>query len=49
MVQRFQQYIDGAFEDASEHFDSVDPSTGDVWASMPASSADDGETRRTAR
>jgi aldehyde dehydrogenase (NAD+)/betaine-aldehyde dehydrogenase len=41
MVQRFQQYIDGAFEEAREHFDSIDPSTGDVWAQMPAASAED--------
>ncbi|MGU7775948.1 aldehyde dehydrogenase [Burkholderia sp. MR1-5-21] len=41
MVQRFQQYIDGQFEDAARSFDSVDPSTGDVWASMPAASAAD--------
>ncbi|SAK92080.1 betaine aldehyde dehydrogenase [Caballeronia calidae] len=41
MVQRFQQYIDGAFEDAKEHFDSIDPSTGEVWAHMPSASADD--------
>ncbi|QCP51876.1 aldehyde dehydrogenase [Trinickia violacea] len=41
MAQRFQQYIDGAFEDASEHFDSVNPATGEVWARMPAASAAD--------
>lgn len=41
MVQRFQQYIDGAFEDAHAHFDSIDPSTGEVWAQMPRASADD--------
>ncbi|WP_114814398.1 aldehyde dehydrogenase [Paraburkholderia kururiensis] len=41
MLQRFQQYIDGAFEDAAEHFDSIDPSSGSVWAHMPAASAQD--------
>lgn len=41
MLQRFQQYIDGAFEDAAEHFDSIDPSSGSVWAQMPAASAQD--------
>jgi (Z)-2-((N-methylformamido)methylene)-5-hydroxybutyrolactone dehydrogenase len=41
MSQRFQQYIDGAFEDASEHFDSIDPSSGSVWAQMPMANADD--------
>ncbi|MGG1949245.1 aldehyde dehydrogenase [Trinickia sp. NRRL B-1857] len=41
MLQRFQQYIDGTFEDAVDTFDSIDPSTGAVWARMPAASADD--------
>jgi aldehyde dehydrogenase (NAD+)/betaine-aldehyde dehydrogenase len=41
MLQHFQQYIDGAFEDAAETFDSVDPSTGRDWARMPAASAAD--------
>ncbi len=34
-MQNFQQYIDGAFEDGSARFDSVDPATGKVWATMP--------------
>ncbi|PPK46031.1 aldehyde dehydrogenase (NAD+)/betaine-aldehyde dehydrogenase [Trinickia symbiotica] len=41
MSQRFQQYIDGMFEDADEHFDSIDPSSGSVWAQMPKASAQD--------
>lgn len=41
MLQHFQQYIDGAFEDADEHFDSLDPATGRPWARMPAASAAD--------
>ena len=41
MSQQFQQYIDGAFEDAAEHFDSIDPSSGSVWAQMPAASEQD--------
>lgn len=41
MLQRFEQYIDGAFEHAAAEFDSIDPSTGAVWARMPAASADD--------
>lgn len=41
MLQRFQQYIDGAFEHAASEFDSVDPSNGAVWARMPAAGADD--------
>jgi aldehyde dehydrogenase (NAD+) len=34
-MQRFQQYVDGAFEEGSARFDSVDPASGKVWASMP--------------
>ena len=34
-MQNFQQYIDGAFEDGSARFDSVDPASGKVWATMP--------------
>ena len=34
-MQTFQQYIDGAFDDGSARFDSIDPATGAVWASMP--------------
>ncbi|MGB3071176.1 MAG: aldehyde dehydrogenase [Ottowia sp.] len=41
MVQRFQQYIDGVFEDGGASFDSLDPSTGKVWAQMPRASAAD--------
>ncbi|KIC26849.1 MULTISPECIES: aldehyde dehydrogenase [unclassified Leisingera] len=40
-MQTFQQYIGGAFEDASETFDSLDPATGKPWAQMPAASAAD--------
>jgi acyl-CoA reductase-like NAD-dependent aldehyde dehydrogenase len=40
-MQRFQQYIDGAFEDGSGRFDSIDPATGNVWASMPEAREDD--------
>lgn len=36
MSVRFQNYIDGAFVDAGQSFDSLDPSTGRPWASMPA-------------
>jgi aldehyde dehydrogenase (NAD+) len=36
-MRRFQAYIDGAFEDGSARFPSLDPSTGDVWAEMPES------------
>jgi acyl-CoA reductase-like NAD-dependent aldehyde dehydrogenase len=34
-MQRFQQFIDGQFEDGSGRFDSIDPATGEAWASMP--------------
>lgn len=34
-MQRFQQFIDGQFEDGSGRFDSIDPATGVAWASMP--------------
>ncbi|MEI6404957.1 MAG: aldehyde dehydrogenase [Actinomycetes bacterium] len=37
----FQQYINGAFEDAAVTFDSINPATGQVWATMPAASAGD--------
>ncbi|TPE46770.1 aldehyde dehydrogenase [Amaricoccus solimangrovi] len=32
---RFQHYIDGAFEDGSARFPSLDPATGQPWAEMP--------------
>ncbi len=43
MAEKFQLYIDGAFCDADDGaaFDSVDPSTGAVWAVMPKASAAD--------
>lgn len=34
-MQRFQQYIDGQFDDGTARFESIDPATGEVWASMP--------------
>lgn len=34
-MQQFQQYIGGAFDDGSARFDSRDPSTNAVWATMP--------------
>lgn len=39
--RQFQQYIDGAFEDAAETFESIDPATGQVWAIMPSASESD--------
>lgn len=35
-LPRFQLYIDGAFVDPAETFESIDPSTGKPWAVMPA-------------
>ena len=40
-MDRFQHYIDGAFEDGSHSFDSLDPATGSPWATMPKASAGD--------
>lgn len=40
-MQSFQQFIDGTFEDGSARFDSVDPATGTIWASMPEAREDD--------
>ncbi|OBY28092.1 aldehyde dehydrogenase [Leisingera sp. JC1] len=40
-MQSFQQYIGGAFEDASETFESLDPASGKAWAQMSAASAAD--------
>lgn len=34
-MQRFQQYINGEFEDGSGRFESLDPATGKPWAEMP--------------
>ncbi|MBT8166764.1 carnitine dehydratase [Phaeobacter gallaeciensis] len=40
-MQQFQQYIDGAFDDGSAQFHSIDPATGAAWASMPEAQAAD--------
>ena len=40
-MDRFQHYIDGAFEHGSDSFDSLDPATGSPWATMPKASAGD--------
>jgi aldehyde dehydrogenase (NAD+) len=34
-MQHFQSYIDGQFADGDDRFDSLDPATGQVWATMP--------------
>ncbi len=40
-LRKFQQYINGAFEDASKTFESENPATGQAWATIPAASAAD--------
>ncbi|MBS0563894.1 MAG: aldehyde dehydrogenase [Proteobacteria bacterium] len=40
-MDRFQHYIDGAFEDGSASFESLDPATGSAWALMPLATAAD--------
>ena len=40
-MQRFQQYIDGQFEDGTASFESLDPATGTPWALMPEARAAD--------
>lgn len=40
-MDRFQQYIDGAFEDGSDSFASIDPATGQPWAMMPKATPSD--------
>jgi len=40
-LKTFQHYINGRFEDAHATFESVDPATGQPWATMPAASPGD--------
>ena len=40
-MQSFQQYINGSFEDGAARFDSIDPATGAIWATMPEAREDD--------
>lgn len=40
-MDRFQQYIDGGFEDGVGSFESLDPATGRAWAIMPLARAMD--------
>ena len=47
-MQTFQQYIGGAFEDAGETIESLDPATGAPWAQMPAASPADADRAVTA-
>ena len=43
-MTKVKNYIDGEFEDCDRYLDSFDPSTGDVWAKIPDSGADEVET-----
>ena len=47
-LPRFQHFIDGAFCDADQYFLSLDPSTGEAWAEMPAASEADVDRAVTA-
>ncbi|MER8389400.1 aldehyde dehydrogenase [Mesorhizobium sp. M0166] len=38
---QFRNYMDGSFVEVAATFDSIDPSTGAPWATMPAASSDD--------
>ena len=40
-MDRFQHYIDGSFADGTASFDSLDPATGQPWATMPMADAAD--------
>ena len=40
-MDRFHQYIDGAFDEGAAQFESLDPATGAPWAVMPMASAAD--------
>ena len=40
-LPRFPLYIDGAFVEAAQTFESLDPATGRAWALMPAASEAD--------
>jgi aldehyde dehydrogenase (NAD+)/betaine-aldehyde dehydrogenase len=47
-LEVFQHYINGAFEDASETFESLDPATGVAWAKMPMANESDVDRAVTA-
>jgi acyl-CoA reductase-like NAD-dependent aldehyde dehydrogenase len=40
-MRTFQQYINGAFENAQQVRDSLDPASGTAWATVPMASPDD--------
>lgn len=47
-LEVFQHYVNGAFEDASETFESLDPATGLAWAQMPMANESDVDRAVTA-
>jgi (Z)-2-((N-methylformamido)methylene)-5-hydroxybutyrolactone dehydrogenase len=47
-MQRFQLYINGAFEDGEGRFESLDPATGNAWANMPEAREEDVDRAVTA-
>ncbi len=47
-MRRFQQLIDGRFEDGAASFESIDPATGAAWALMPRAGAADVDRAVTA-
>ena len=40
-MRKFQQYIDGVFSDGSAQFESLEPATGQPWATMPEARTQD--------
>jgi len=40
-MQHFKQYINGQFEDGTDHFESLSPATGQPWATFPAATEAD--------
>jgi len=47
-MRRFQQLIDGRFEDGDASFESINPATGAAWALMPRAGATDVDRAVTA-
>jgi acyl-CoA reductase-like NAD-dependent aldehyde dehydrogenase len=47
-MRRFQQLIDGVFEDGAASFESINPATGETWALMPRAGTADVERAVTA-
>lgn len=40
-MKKFKQYINGQFEEGSEHFEGINPATGEPWAIFPAATEAD--------